>query len=82
MHFNQGWPVQGFLGVGGPIIMMIFGILLIGVLIYLAVVATRNSSNRFGSNPREESSLEILKKRYARGEISKDEFESMKGSLM
>jgi len=82
MHFYNGWPAQGFWGLGGPIAMMIFGALLIGVLIYFAVIYSRNSSRHFGSNPQEDNALDILKKRYARGEIRKEEFESMKNSLL
>jgi len=74
MHFNQ-W------GIGGPIVMMIFAALFIGILIYLAIVYSRNSSRHYGREPREEGALEILQKRYARGEINKDEFESIKTSL-
>lgn len=35
-----------------------------------------------GSGKKEESSLELLKKRYARGEISKEEFEEKKKDLL
>ena len=35
-----------------------------------------------GKEPRADSSLEILKRRYARGEIDKEEFEAMKRDLM
>ncbi len=76
MHFNGLW------GIGGPIIMMIFGALFIGVLIYFAVIYSRNSSSRFSRDTGEETAMEILKKRFAKGEISKDEYESMKNSLL
>lgn len=82
MHFYRGWPAQGFWGIGGPIVMMILGALFIGVLIYFAVVYSKNSNSRFGRDPEEESALDIVKKRYAKGEISKDEYESMKKSLL
>ncbi|RKX69180.1 MAG: hypothetical protein DRP60_16880, partial [Spirochaetes bacterium] len=75
-HFNGLW------GIGGPIIMMIFGALFIGVLIYFAVIYSRNSSSRFSRDTGEETVMEILKKRFAKGEISKDEYESMKNSLL
>jgi putative membrane protein len=35
-----------------------------------------------GSMSREDSALELLKKRYARGEINKQEFEAMKRDLV
>ena len=57
-------------------------------LLFLAAVVTgiiymfRNFSRRGGwRSHREESPLEILQKRYARGEISKEEFEEMKRNL-
>jgi len=34
-----------------------------------------------GGGPEGETALDILKKRYARGEISKDEFEQMKRDI-
>ncbi len=58
--------------------MMIFWwILIIGGIIVL-VNWLKNSN---GGSRRSETPLEILKKRYARGEISKEEFDKMKNDL-
>ncbi len=51
-------------------------IILIGVIIYL-VVQNRNSKLKEQKEP----PLEILKKRYAKGEITKEEFKSIKKDL-
>ncbi len=71
---HQYW--WGFLGFG-PIFMFLFWILIIiGVVVLVKWIAGQTGSKK------EESALEILKKRYARGEISKEEFESKKKDIM
>ena len=59
----------------------IFWVVLIGVIVWLLI----NQSNRYKYgdriNPHLESPLDILKKRYARGEISKEKFEEMKKDI-
>ena len=70
------------MGFGG-----IFGILLIGVVIWAVVQMTRNNgSNPFTTHQQpptadKEGAVDILEKRYAKGEINKEEFESMKHEL-
>lgn len=71
------------MGFGG-----IFGILLIGVIVWLVIqfMSKNSSSNPFTPNRQvqsddKENTLEILKKRYARGEISQEEYERMKESV-
>jgi putative membrane protein len=71
------------MGFGG-----IFGILLIGVIVWVVIqfMNKNRSSNPFTSNRQEQSAdkenaLEILKKRYARGEINQEEYERMKESV-
>jgi putative membrane protein len=49
------------------------------VLIIVGIGAAVQALSR--KNRQEESSLEILKKRYAKGEITKEEFERMKDDL-
>ena len=44
-----------------------------------AWIARKNDGNV--SLPKEESALEILKKRYAKGEITKEEFERLKRDI-
>lgn len=56
--------------------MLILWILIIGVLAYFAY-----SYYKKKQPDSEESPIEILKKRYARGEISREEFESLKREL-
>ena len=65
--------------------MMGFG--LIGTVLVIAVVAyfvgwrPQENQNLFATNANKQSPREILDERYARGEISKDEFEQMREDL-
>ena len=76
--YNGGWcGLHG--GVGG-IGMMIFWIL----LLVLGFFALRHYTGRTGSwhGPGlDETPLEILRKRYAKGEISEEEYERMRDKL-
>jgi putative membrane protein len=64
-------------GYGGGM-MWVFWILIIVALVWLVTLATR----RGGSPPgNEKSALEILKERYAKGEIDREEFEQKKKGL-
>ncbi len=55
-------------------------IIIIGVVVYLII---RNQKIRGGmGGTSRETPLEILKKRYARGEITKEEYESIKQTLL
>jgi putative membrane protein len=53
-------------------------IILIGVIIY---VLFRSRRPGHYEGPYTESAVEILQKRYAKGEITKEEFERMKNDL-
>jgi putative membrane protein len=64
---------------GGGLVVWIILPVAIGAMIYLV---TRNLyASQMDDASRHETPLEILKQRYARGEITKDEFERMKQSL-
>jgi len=63
----------------------IFGMFLFAVLIVLVIVLLirwlRNSANSSAGQPPEKSPLEVLKDRYARGEINREEFERKKREI-
>jgi putative membrane protein len=60
--------------------MMIMMILLWGLIIMALVVGIRWLLSQ-GKETRSDSALEILRQRYARGEINKEEFEAKKRDL-
>ena len=62
--------------------MMWFGMLLLMLLMVLLCVALMKWLMGQGGASREDSALDILKKRYARGEIDKQEFEERKRDLL
>ena len=68
----------GMLGGGMLIIGLIFWILVLVGLVLLIKYLWQGAGIRGGH----ESALEVLKKRYAMGEISKEEFEEKKKDLM
>ncbi len=59
--------------------MLLFWIFIIGVIAYF--IFDRIKQNRKVKDSSVESPTEILKKRYARGEITKEEFDRLKKKL-
>lgn len=71
MHYMWGpW------GIGMMLMMLVFG----GLVIVALVLGIRWLITE-GKEPRSDSALDILRQRYARGEISKEEFETLKRDL-
>ena len=57
-------------------------ILIVIVVILIAFISKKGSTNSDKYRlPKEETPLDILKKRYAKGEIDKEEFERMKRDI-
>ncbi len=74
----MGWGGWGYgMGIFGGLMMLLFwGLIIVGLVL---VVRWLWDQGRHGSGPvAAEAPLDILKRRYARGEISKEEFDRMK----
>jgi putative membrane protein len=74
--FGFGHMFGGFWFLGHLVRLAVIGAVIVGV-----VYAVRFGSGRNRAGGREDSSLEILRRRYANGEISKEEFEQKKSDL-
>lgn len=59
----------------------IIGIILIIIIVWLVVKAINQNKHPTSINAENKSPLDILKERYARGEIDKEEFEERKRML-
>ncbi len=77
----MGWDGMYGYGMGwgwfGPILMIAFWILVILGIVYLV----KALAGKGASSSKEETPLDILKKRYARGEIDAEEFSKRKKDL-
>jgi len=66
----------------GGVFMWILFLIIIVVVVYFVLQGTRarGHDSSFGETSKE-TPIDILKRRYARGEISKEEFEQIKRDL-
>ena len=65
-------------GWGGMSIGLFF-LLIVGLIIYLVIESARTTKSE--SIPKEKTPLEILKRRYAMGEINKEEYDRIRNAL-
>jgi len=70
--------MMGYGGYGGMLMWLVL-IILAGVIIYFVFSQSKKSGNSIDST--RESPMDILKKRYAKGEISKEEFDRLKSEI-
>ncbi len=73
---NVGWG-------GGVVFGWIFMLLFWGLIIWAIVVLAKNITNDESHNKdkHQDKSLDILRERYATGELSKEDFEKMRKDL-
>ena len=77
-----GYGTQGFgFNPLGAILSLVFWALIIGGGVLLVVWLVRNAGRISLGAPSGDAALEILKTRYARGEITKEQFDAIKKDL-
>jgi putative membrane protein len=70
------WGIWGVWGIGMMLFMLLFwGFVIVGLVLGLRWLLTQ------GHQTRRDAALDILRQRYARGEIDKDEFEAKQRDL-
>jgi len=84
------WPYGGWrmmwpgmmAGFGWMWLIPVLGIVFLGLIIWAVVAVVRSSSESKGvDSSKGDSALEVLKKRYAQGDISKEKYEEKKKDL-
>jgi putative membrane protein len=65
----------------GGLIMIAFWVLIIGGAVWLVVTLVRGGQSASSTSAAGQTPLAILQARYAKGEITKDQFEQMKRDL-
>ncbi len=72
----------GHAGWGGGFLMMIFWtVLFIAILLWVFKTIQNQRDERTSAGLKTDTPLDILKKRYARGEINKEEYDKIKKDL-
>ncbi len=76
------WDMFGWgFGAFGMLFMLVFwGLIIAGIVLLVKWLVEQSRAG--GPRPGGESALDILKQRYARGEIDKEEFEAKKRDLL
>jgi len=74
--FMGGWNYMMNFGYGGMFMWLIFAVILIVVIYFI-----NNSKSNESPGRSNQTLLDIIKERYAKGEISEEEFEKMKKNL-
>jgi putative membrane protein len=75
MHWDYGWGMG--MGFGWLFMIIFWALVILGVVYIFKMISDRSRPAGKG-----ETALDILKKRYAKGEITREEFEKMQDDLM
>ena len=73
--YGTGW---GWMMVGWIMMVVFWGLVIVGIVALIRWVNSRNVPGRAGYSERP---MEILRRRYAAGEITKEQYETMKRDI-
>jgi putative membrane protein len=76
------WDFRNYMWGLGWLFMFVFWILVIALVTLGIAYLVRQLTEGRRRQWKEESALDILKKRYAKGEITKEEFEKIRDDIM
>jgi len=78
--YGRSWFWPGF-GLFDGVVSILFWVLVISIIVSLFKHHRMSDERNGNDEPADQSNLEIIKKRYAQGEINKKEYEEMKKEL-
>lgn len=82
-HMGQGMMGDWGMGWFGMIFMILFwGLIIVGLVFLIRWLIQNTSSKGHSGVGTGSKAIDILKERYAKGEISRDEFESMQRDIL
>jgi putative membrane protein len=64
-----------------PVLLLVVATLLVAGVVWAVQLSSRGGSRPMGMRPADEAPAEILRRRYAGGEISKEQFDEMRRTL-
>jgi putative membrane protein len=76
---NQGYGMGGMGGFGGIVMVLFWGVIIVGVILVIRYFMSGQGGGQQASVERDPQ--QILKERYARGEIDTEEYEERKKNL-
>jgi putative membrane protein len=74
------WPMMGFGGFGMIFGFIFFVAIVIGIILLVIWLVKRPGFNT--TDKTSTKSMEVLKERYAKGELTKEQYENMKKDLL
>lgn len=76
MHYGWNMMGGGFFGIGWIMIILFWIVVILGIVALIKWIVGSDKTDHSSQKP-----LEILKERYARGEIDKKEYQEMKKEI-